>query len=488
METNSKRPTLILAVGMITILVGGFLFFVYVGNNGRKTESFASRITFHSFSARVSSYYGDLKNSGASLKQRADAFMSSFWEEPAGTASAARYAEAAKRGGEDQDWSSDNGGDGDSFGKYYSKNYGGNSGSDPASWVDNSESGGASFGGGSSCEGSSGQFTASPQSAPRGKQQRTAAGPALSAAAGGKPAPALRPGFGGPAAGGSKAAAQRLYASAPARSGGQNQTLQYGGRPAAGGRSNNKLNGMSGNQAKGAGELDGATENARGDAQRSYNSKLGGGAASVAGGSGGGSIPAASGPANVSGGGAAGGSSGGGSSASASPSGSLESGQDMGYDAGAVGDEDLLQSVVTDTRNGRDARYVSPEEAAAPPEESMLKSGGVAPLETATKGTAVEDPKDFASLSPERKQEIKKNIHVFLKRIQNPKWFGAMTDIKTTSCLSTLDLCEANGISGNYLTITTEKAKLDLGVKYIKTRWRRYTIDVQRFGPSPAAQ
>ena len=160
----------------------------------------------------------------------------------------------------------------------------------------------------------------------------------------------------------------------------------------------------------------------------------------------------------------------------------------MGYDAGAAGDEDLLQSVVTDTQNGKDAKYVSPEEAAAPPEESMLKSGGVSPLEAAAKGPPVADPKDFASLSPERKQEIKKNIHVFLKRIQNPKWFGAMTDIKTTSCLSTLDLCEANGISGNYLTITTEKAKLDLGVKYIKTKWRRYTIDVQRFGQSSAAQ
>jgi hypothetical protein len=487
MGTNSKRPPLIFAVGMIALLVGGFLFFVYVGNNGRKTESFASRITFHSFSARVSAYYGGIKSSGASLKRRADAFMSSFWEEPAGTASAARYAQAAKRGGEDQDWSSDNGGDGDSFGKYYDKNYGGNSGNDPASWVDNGEGGAAfggsaSFGGGSSGEGSSGRFAAPPQGAPRGKQQRAAAGPALSAAAGGRPAPALRPGFGGPAAGGSQAAAPRLYASATARSGGQNQALQYGG-----GRPGNKLNGMSGNQAKGAGELDGATENARGDSQRSYNSKLGGGAASVAGGSGGGSIPAASGPAKVSGG-AAGVSAAGGPSASISPVGGLESGLDIGYDASAAENDDLWQSVVSDTRNGRDAKYVTPEEAAAPPEESMLKSGGVAPLDAAAKGAPVADPKDFASLSPERKQEIKKNIHVFLKRIQNPKWFGAMTDIKTTSCLSTLDLCEANGISGNYLTITTEKAKLDLGVKYIKTKWRRYTIDVQRFGPSPAAQ
>ena len=480
MENNSNKPTLILAVGTVIFLMGGFLFFVYVGNNGRKAESFASHINFHSFSARVSAYYGDLKHSGASLKKKADSFMSSFWEEPAGTASAARYAEAAKRNSGDVDWSSGSGEgeDGDSFGKYYNKNYGGNSGSDPGSWVDNSEGGGASFGGGSSGEGSSGQFAASPNASPRGKQQRAAAGTSLAAAAGGRPASDLRPGFGGPAAGGAKTA-PRLYAALPARNGGQNAALQHGGgMPASGGRANNKLSGMSGNQTKGAGELDSATENIRGGAQSSYNSKMSGGASAIAGGSGG-SVPAASGPANISGGG----SPAGGASGPGSPSGSFSGGANLGYDASAAEDNDLLKSVVTDSQNGTDARYVSPEEAAVAPDETMLKSGAAAAPEAA-KEAATEDPKDFASLSQERKLEIKKNIHVFLKRIEHK--FGAMTDIKTTSCLSTLDLCNAHEVSGNYLTMTTEKgAKLDLGVKYIKTKWRRYTLDFQKPGAAP---
>jgi hypothetical protein len=115
----------------------------------------------------------------------------------------------------------------------------------------------------------------------------------------------------------------------------------------------------------------------------------------------------------------------------------------------------------------------------ASPDETLLKSGAIAGAD-GTKDAA-DDPKVFASLSPARKLEIKKDIHVFLKRVENR--FGAMTDIKTTSCASTLDLCSSHGVSGNYLTMSTAKgAKLDLGVKYIKTRWKRYTIDFQRPG------
>ena len=489
MENDPKRPALIIAVGTLILLVGGFLFFVYVGTNGRRSQSFASRINFHSFSSRVSAYYGGLKHGGASLKAKADNFMNSFWEEPGDTASAARRAEAAKRGGADDDWTS-GGGDGeegDSYGKYYNKNYGGGSGSgmDPGSWVDNSD-GGPSFGGGSSSGGSSAQYAASPKGAPRGKPQAAAPAPGFSPAAGNS-ASRLRPGFGSPSMDGPKAAAQRLYASS-AKAGTQGPALQYGGgMPAYGNKANNRLNGMSGNQAKGAGELDSATENMRGGAQSSYNSKLSGGASAISGGSSGGSIPAASGPANISGGGSAGGGAGSAAAANnakatATGPGSASSLDDAAlYDAPEE-DADLLKSVVSETQTGREAKYLSVEDANAAPDETMLKSGAIAATDskdTKDAKTVTPDPENLNELSAERKMALKKNIHVFLKRIQNR--FGMLANIKTTSCTSTLDLCAEHGVTGNYLTMTTQKgAKLDLGVKYIKTKWRRYTIDFQK--------
>ncbi len=476
MENNSKSPTVVIAVGMVILLMGGFLFFVSVGTNGRKTGSFASRINFQSFSARAADYYGGLKRGGASIKSKADNFMSSFWDEPGSTASAARYAEAAKRGGGDEEWnSSANGEDGDSFGKYYSKNYGGGSGMDPNSWVDNSE-GGASFSGGASGGGSSSQSGASSRGTPRPKQQRTAAAAPAFAAAAGRPGSGLRPGFGGPSAG-SPAAAQRQYASLPARNGAQNAALQYGrGTPAAGDKSNNKFSGMSGNQTRGAADLNGADENMSGGAQSSYNSNMSGGAAAVGGGSSGGSIPAASAAAKVSGVGSSAGSSSAG--ASLSPAGAPNMGFSALYDAPE--DTDLLRSVVSESQNGRESSYLSPEDAKAAPDETMLKSGAIAGADG--KGVApTPDPKTLEELSPERKLELKTNIHVFLKRIQNR--FGAIAEIKTTSCASTLDLCKEHGVTGNYLTMRTQKgARLDLGVKYIKTQWRRYTIDFQKPG------
>ena len=472
---------MILAVGTLVVLLGGFLFFVSVGTNGRTAKSFASRINFHSFSARISGYYGGLKRGGASLKASADHFMTSFWEEPGGTAEAARNAEEAKREYGEQDWSSsDNGenGDGDSFGKYYSKNYGGGSGMDPSSWVDNSE-GGASFAGGSSGGSSAARPNSAPGGTPRSKQQAAAPARPFASASGtpGKPGPDLRNGFGSPAGGSSKTSAQRQLASLPARSGSQGQALQYGGgMPAAGGKSENRLNGMSGSQARSAGELDGAAERSSGGGRSSFNAKMSGGAGSVGGGSSGGSVPAASSPANVSGGGSPAAAGPGGASFSVS-GGAPDMGMGALYDA-QDDDADLLKSVVSETQNGRDAKYLSPDDAKAAPDETMLKSGAVAVADKKS-AEVTPDPTNLTELSPERKLELKKSIHVFMKRIQNR--FGAMADIKTTSCASTLDLCKEHGVTGDYLTMKTQNGyKLDLGVKYIKTQWRRYTIDFEK--------
>lgn len=482
MDNNSNKPTLILAVGMIVLLMGGFLFFVYAGTNGQKTGGLRHHFSFRGVYAAASSYFTDAKTGRASIKQKADSFMSSFFDEPGTTASSARYAEAAKRGAGEYEWnSSDSGesGEGNSFERYYEKNYGAGSGGGPDSWTD-SDGGNSSYGGAPS-----GGNEAAQEGAPRAKPRKTPAGPAAPAGARNQ-ASAPRPAFGGPSAG-AGAAAPRLYASAlPARNGTEKAALPFGGGQArAGGAPAHKLGGMAGSQAKGAGDLNGATEGMRGGAQSSYNSKLAGGASAVAGGSSGGAVPAASGPKSISGGG---GSAGAVSGTGAGPGYSAAM-PDYGgaalYDTNAA-DQDLVESVVTDAQTGGDAKYVTADDAKAVPEEGMLKSGAVAGAD-GPKDADTPDPKDLLDLSPERKLELKKSFHVFLKGIQNR--FGAMTDIQSVSCTSTLDLCNAHGVTGSYLSMKTDQgAKLDLGVKYIKTKWRRYTLDFQKPGAAEPAR
>ena len=59
-----------------------------------------------------------------------------------------------------------------------------------------------------------------------------------------------------------------------------------------------------------------------------------------------------------------------------------------------------------------------------------------------------------------------------------------MQDINYSSCGANPDVCQAHGLTANYLTMKTAKgATLVMGVKYVAGKWRRYTIDFK----SPAS-
>jgi len=81
----------------------------------------------------------------------------------------------------------------------------------------------------------------------------------------------------------------------------------------------------------------------------------------------------------------------------------------------------------------------------------------------------------FEELTLDRKLELKKRIHVFLKRVE--RRYGEMDDIFFTPCGSGDELCSEHGLTEGYLTLEThENAELHLGLKYINERWRRYTV------------
>ena len=93
--------------------------------------------------------------------------------------------------------------------------------------------------------------------------------------------------------------------------------------------------------------------------------------------------------------------------------------------------------------------------------------------------TGAADPKNFSNLSALRKKELRRELHAFLKKVENR--YGKMTDIVFTSCGTTPDLCKQHELKQSYLTMTTAKgATLVLGLKYVNEKWRRYTVDFKK--------
>jgi len=85
------------------------------------------------------------------------------------------------------------------------------------------------------------------------------------------------------------------------------------------------------------------------------------------------------------------------------------------------------------------------------------------------------DPEKFSKLSTARKKELKTNVHGFLKRVENR--YGTMSEIFFTPCSQAKELCGDHGLTEGYLTMrTSDGAKLILGLKYIKAKWRPYTV------------
>lgn len=497
---------------MLLLLTGGFFTVLSVGMSARKNKGLEYGFSFRGAALAASTYAEDLERGSKIVKSRSAALFDEYF----GSGSIAYPPEenyASSRGasspyGEVEGQYSP---EESAFDKYYQDNYGSGS----SDYAPSSSYGGGGGVGSFAGSGGGGSSQDTPRAAAGG--EKTAAG-GETAGAGEDEAPAGESGRGVQAAAlaGGLSPAPKLYASLPSKGadransglpagGGAPAEFGGGSKPAstAGGRG---LDAFSGGGA--AKNLDGADEGSRTGAQGSYNAKMGGGAAATAAASSasGGGTPSASGPEAVAGGsGGSSGSSSSSSSPSAAPSGgrsysepdSSSGGDQKSYTA--FGDQpaeegDLLKSVVVDRRNGAEVKYVSDSEAAAELDEALLKPGaaaGDAPRPAAgtgeKKALAADDPdpdpENFDALPEKRRLEIKKKIHVMLKRVE--RRYGAMVDIEYVPCTATaaVETCEKHGLTRNFITMTTGRgATLALAVKYVRNRWRPYTIG---FTPPP---
>ncbi|MCX5785877.1 MAG: hypothetical protein NTX59_09320 [Elusimicrobia bacterium] len=478
MANDSGKPVIVFAVAIAVFFVGGFLLVMNVGTNSRTTARMHYDFSLHGASLAASTYFGDFEKGGEVIKKKAATLLDDLVSGVGRTPPASGRTETARqRPGHAGRTASSGEPEGDAFEKYFEKNYGKRSGrgleSAPGSLAD-------LYGGGPAAEGGggSGSYETPVQTSFRKVPKKgEAAGNEPSGANGSASGPRAVPG--GPASGGT-AAAPRMYASLPGRGNPLNdgsnsgaQTNTAGGSAGYGNRKLQKDGGLSGFPGKGsAGALDGASESMRTGAQSNYNSKMSGGASAIKSGSSGASAPAASKPGKA---------AAGGKSDKTSGKTGTDRTTDQSYsnntpDPVVPGeDPDLVKSVVTEKLNGKDTNYVSENDAAADPEETLLASGAIAGG-VDDKAITEPDPEDFSSLAPERKAALKKEMHVFLKQVE--KKYGAMQDINYSSCNSNPDVCKAHGLTANYLTMKTAKgATLVMGVKYVTGKWRRYTID-----------
>ncbi len=510
-------------LGLFILLMGGFLSAVHLSSlsrqQGMMNGGFGYRGTAPEASSGAQATAGGVASSSSSpersrsfsekVSNLADSLLSWLGGKPGPGGSAA----VAQRPPDDEGGSAS--GERDPFEEFYSKYYG------HSSAASSPPSGGSSaFGGFSSVSGASASAPAAASA------QHASAGPVAAAA----PAPQAQPGkplFGGPL-GRSGGRPSPLQASLP--SGGLPRppasvsgsgglpglpSEQRDGRGSSGG----SVSGMRGSVA--AGDLNDASSALRGGAQSEYSGKMSQGAAAVAsgsGGSGGGgsSAPAA---ASVGGGSSGDGSSSGTPTPSAASGGdkkpgddkksgdqkSSPAGDDFGgynvYSTGAGPEQNFMKSVAVERRNGDEAKYLAEADYKGMPERSLLKSGGM-PAEYDDKDQKASDqpaadragdmkdlsfekkrvprppdPENFSELTGERKAQLKQRIHRFIRRFENK--YGPMSDIFFTQCLNDKELCEKHSLKEGYLTeATSTDAKLVLGLKYSRKRWRPYTVSV----------
>ncbi len=474
MENNGKKPVLILASAMTVFITAGFLLVVNIGTSERKTQGIHYDLNSRGAETAAPTYFSDFERGARIIKNRSDRFMAGFFGGPAAVKPASGQAETARRNSpreedeasysyqrksEEDDYPESGSDAGNSF-------WSGLGGREPAG----SGSLGASF------------YSAGRQSA-AGKNQLGSVGSVPPGRKGRDGVP--RGVFGGAATREERAAAPKLYASLPGNNAPQKAGLNPGGLPedgnASGGHGGRQLpkggsvSNMPGQRA--GANLDGASESMKSASQSDYNSKMSGGAGAAAPGtaSSGGGVPAVSAPRQVSAGGNAEGSSAEtGDAAEKTASDAGTGAEEWTYDA-TENHPDLLKTVLAEKLNGTDTKYVSELEAADSPDEKLLKADGTAG-NLNNKDFSIPEPEDLNSLSEERKAELKKELHVFMAKVENK--YGKMTDLYRTACALTPDVCKARGMTGSYLTMTTEKgATLVFGLKHVNGKWRLYTMD-----------
>lgn len=511
MEGKFLKPVHLVAYGMFIMTLAGFFTVMYVGISARKADQIRHGFAFRGAPApEKSSFADDFKRGGAIVAAGARSFTGGLFSGTAGRPEAPRsYTASAKRVSIYDEERNGEPGEKDPFEEFYEKNYGRGAGASysapAASWGGSASSWSGS--GGSATAGR--QENSAAEQAGEGSPDAASAGPGDEGGEeGGAPG---SPVFGGPL--GREDAPQKLHASLP-QGAGPWQGLERPGELSGGGLSPSGVKGEKGGTLSGMpgrkdpGALDGAGENARSSSQGNYNSKMSGGAAAAAAGAPG-AVPDATKPKEVSaddggsggGDGGSGGGSGGSGGAGAAAEGKADpkagdkpktaETKEQEYSdrshlfAAAGEDQAFLKTVALERSKGAEVKYVTEEDAAGELDEAQLKSGAAvteAPAEkdflaarSAPDRAAKADPEKFSALSAERRKALKREIHVFLKRIE--RRYGAMEDIVYTSCGAGRELCAEHGLTEGYLTMKTKKgAKLLLGLKYVDKKWRPYTV------------
>ncbi|HBA60213.1 MAG TPA: hypothetical protein DCZ92_05255 [Elusimicrobia bacterium] len=477
-----KNPAVILVVSVGAALTGAFVLVMQIGINSRENGKIRYNYDFKGAPSVASTYIKDFEQGVKVVKAKSAAAYSGFFGGDAPAAQTQQQVASASDSG-------------DGEGVTYKRPAGYPEGYDEEEFPyemppDQVGGGGSVYGGGSASSGEA-------------PQENAAAVPVEKGASGKeKPAATEKPGtprevFKGRPGEERKSALERGYA-ALEKSGGLGQAR--GNAPggsvsdgAAGGAlkspGSKGLPSWAKNTVAG-GLPGGGLDGLRSSADSSYNSKMKAGAATA--GASGPGAPKASGPAAASGSDSSSGSSSGSSSTGSSSDktvspkstgeedeeedGDSGSGSGSGYNDYSAPSEDLslLGTVISEKRNGGEFKYISSEDALGDPEEGLLKSGGMPVYDE--KAAFEKDPAKLADLSAERKKELKKEIHAFLKKVENK--YGTMTDIFATSCSLTPGVCKEHELEGKYLTMTTVKgARLVMGLKYIDDRWQPYTVE-----------
>ncbi|MDD2805352.1 MAG: hypothetical protein PHV33_07335 [Elusimicrobiales bacterium] len=479
MQGRSSRPFFLLMSGVFALAAGSFFTVLHVGMN----ELRGGRGIAYGFGSRQAAqekptYAEALAAGGKALAGKARQFFGGASAGPAPESLPGEEPQTAEERPEQES---------DPLEDFYDRNYGRGGekfyAQAPGAWA--GSGGSASAGAAAPDLQEGGQKAAGAWTGKAATGERAAGAPE-------------KPAFGSPGArspsrqaeGGAPKLARSLALAVPERPGEPGGgSLSSGPRYGAGGG----LEGMRG-QA-GAADLNGADEGSRSSSANSYNSKLSGGAKAAA--ASGGTPPAASAAANAEGGGGTGATSGSGGTAAAdakreTPSEKSAPTEVSSNEPAAEELKPFLEWVAVEKRNGRDTRFISEEDAAAKVDAGQLKTGDASAEEPKPKKESSAgawrdwkrdgpreppppDPKNFSELSNERKLEVKQRIHGFIKRVENH--YGAMEDIFYTPCSAGRELCKEHGLTEGYLTLETrEEAELHLGLKYIKERWRRYTI------------
>jgi len=506
MGDNRENPAVILFSALAAFAIGGFLLAVDIGMNGRKAQGIDYGFNFRGAESAVTAGSGGPEKGKKSVKSKTGYFASGYSGQAA--EAAPRISGRLEQTRRQAAWEADDEED-DSYSRKPAGRYSSNSErmseSGFRSWAD--MDGGESA---SSAGNFSSRFYGGAASGAYGKSARKWNETALPARRGSSPS---GDGSGGQADGGGRASASQMYASA--RDMETRSAASTSGRPsvsdsASPGGSDGKLQeggGMSGMPGQHpGGSLGGALESLKTGSQSSYGSNMSGGAKSVeskAAASGGGAPPAVPPPQKASTGGG-GGAPGGDVGADGKTGGKTKEKEDKKAEAGddddsyAVGGfgnrqtrPDFLQSVVIEKWSSAYTKYVTKEETSGVPDEKMLKTGYLASVPdkfsddkknlkdnkvSADKRKSGPDPKNWKSLSGKRKLELKKEIHIYLAKVENK--YGQMIYIDRTSCSQAMGFCKEHGVTESYLAMTTAQgAKVVVGFRYVDDKWRLFVID-----------